>query len=465
MEPDNPQPDLCAVKPRPGPAKPARHQHYAWALLGWLSAISLAAILLLRCYAMLFTVPVRAWDDSYYRNSALDAAAQCSRLHALAGVVLPNSGNLLGTRTVGYESWLVLFLKCLPGLKSERVFQAANVFMFLLQGALWYALVRRVTGRRAFALCTVYIYLSCPLVFGINRWVITENHVTCAATVFVFMAYWLLQPPRDTPRGRWGWLGREVALPLLAGWAVGCFSTLREYALANLAVGVGCILLGLAWRRRWSALAAFSLALAPYLAALAHALPPILKAAGTKSTSTDYYHPFSEMIPFALQNAFGPALAVFLAGGLLITIPRMFRKALFTGKDNENAPLAILWLGLFVLTAFTLWLNVHSVNRSQRYYLPLIVAMLGLIFTGMQLIGNAPNRRNDRPGLAVFLLPYLLGLLVLATWPVSIYQLFIAFDGGKSYAVHPTELTHWNYPLHLRPLTAPNDYHIVRIKK
>jgi len=40
------------------------------------------------------------------------------------------------------------------------------------------------------------------------------------------------------------------------------------------------------------------------------------------------------------------------------------------------------------------------------------------------------------------------------------YDVFYAFDGGRSWAHHPYALEIYNHPLHLRALRGPNDMHI-----
>ncbi|HVN84162.1 MAG TPA: hypothetical protein VMW17_04870, partial [Candidatus Binatia bacterium] len=53
-----------------------------------------------------------------------------------------------------------------------------------------------------------------------------------------------------------------------------------------------------------------------------------------------------------------------------------------------------------------------------------------------------------------------LGLVI--SWGIQIDHLFIRFDHGRSYAVHPTNMECINHPLHLRELTDENDMHVVK---
>jgi hypothetical protein len=50
--------------------------------------------------------------------------------------------------------------------------------------------------------------------------------------------------------------------------------------------------------------------------------------------------------------------------------------------------------------------------------------------------------------------------LILISWGSLFYQLFIAFDGGKTYAHHAFRLEYYNYPLHLRSLRNSQDTYI-----
>lgn len=50
--------------------------------------------------------------------------------------------------------------------------------------------------------------------------------------------------------------------------------------------------------------------------------------------------------------------------------------------------------------------------------------------------------------------------LIISAWSSSYYQLFFAFDGGKTFAHPAHDLEYYNYPFQLRPLTTPDDMHI-----
>ena len=50
--------------------------------------------------------------------------------------------------------------------------------------------------------------------------------------------------------------------------------------------------------------------------------------------------------------------------------------------------------------------------------------------------------------------------LVSLSWCVLLWQLLVAFDGGKTYAHAGFRLEYFNYPLHLRKLDGPNDNYI-----
>ena len=49
----------------------------------------------------------------------------------------------------------------------------------------------------------------------------------------------------------------------------------------------------------------------------------------------------------------------------------------------------------------------------------------------------------------------------MASWAFMIYALLFAFDGGKSYRLHPFPLEYYNHPLYLRSLNGPDDMHVI----
>ena len=50
--------------------------------------------------------------------------------------------------------------------------------------------------------------------------------------------------------------------------------------------------------------------------------------------------------------------------------------------------------------------------------------------------------------------------LVAVSWSVLLYQLLVAFQGGKTYAHAAYRLEYYNHPLHLRPLEGPADSYV-----
>src|ERR1051325_5987665 len=97
----------------------------------WLTAmISIGALVILRLYAIFFTVHVVAFDDKGYRRLASNNFESTTFKGAIKDVILPFNGIVYG-RVSDYTSWLALGAKFCPSCDRDNVFHLVNFFIFL----------------------------------------------------------------------------------------------------------------------------------------------------------------------------------------------------------------------------------------------------------------------------------------------------------------------------------------------
>jgi hypothetical protein len=143
--------------------------------------LSLISFFILRIYAIYNTVAIKTWDDVGYRFYALKAASDDLNIPgALQDVIYPNANILDHTRSIGYHSWIVLALKLSLSGDPEKVFQLANLGLLIIQGLIIFHFSYWASQNKNFSGTLTFIYLSSPIVFGLNRWVMTENFVMTA---------------------------------------------------------------------------------------------------------------------------------------------------------------------------------------------------------------------------------------------------------------------------------------------
>jgi hypothetical protein len=422
------------------------------ALLRWMAMLSLVALLALRIYAAFFTVAIHTWDDVWYRGDATTEARAISTFEAGKRLLLPSNLTWHRKKTVGYHSWLVFAMKVSPFRDPEHTWQAVNLIFFVLDGVCVYLLGFWCTRRRTFALAFTTVFLAAPIVFGMNRWVMTENHVIVASLMMATMAAWLLGQP-----ARSGWK-RELIAGAFAGWLFGLFGNLREYALPTLVILSGTVVVGLLWQRRWACLGGFLAAFVPYAVAIGMALGIILRSAIPRAqVDAGFFHPFSEWIPFTVRYSAGITLCL----AILVLLALAARDATarwraVSGPDRLRrfvGPIGgrhILTLGLIGLTlvyvALVVWIRMRGVRAS----IPIVVSLAPLaLVLGYILVDD--SRR---------LLDWCAPALVVCAWSVLLYQLLFAFHHGTTFAHHPANLEYYNHPLHLRALRTPNDMHV-----
>jgi hypothetical protein len=445
-----------------------REGRVADSALRTIGIVSVLAILALRFYAAAWTIPMRTpWDDSTIRLAAKQQSRRETGASAVARLLLPNPPSLLQGRLNGYQRWLVighkLGTRIRPG-SGELAFHVVNFVLLCLQALTlglfaWWA-IRDLAISAGFT----FLWVSAPVVFGMNRWVLTENLVLTAGPILSFLAAWLLarETPGAKPRSR------KARVLLTAGavaYVIGLFSVAREYSTPSYVLIVGSTVLGLALAgRRWEA-AVFASVTACFLAPLASPLAKALRATVTKGGREEWFHPLHEWLPHVSLYTVGPALTVALVVLVVAVVYRSVardaRSPNEAGTDTlsgrvrrELTGLRGLYWAHVILLAFYLVGVLWTRSRVSRLaILPMIVAT-GLALIGIRLFPEVRATLTTARAKSALL------ALVALSWSVLSYQLLVAFDGGKTYAHAAYRLEYYNYPLHLRPLRDAMDSYV-----
>ncbi|MBE9117809.1 hypothetical protein IQ249_18070 [Lusitaniella coriacea LEGE 07157] len=407
---------------------------------------SLIALFALRIYAIYKTVPIVTWDDFLHRKGALQGDYYSSFLGAIDDVIFPNPNLFDGHRSVGYHVWLVLGLKLSLSGNPEETWQLVNLILLGIQGAALFGLSRWATGQSVFAGFVTTLYLSSPIVFGMNRWIMTENFVFTATLIFSFLPALLLTRRFEV---RW----KEILAAIFVAWGIGIFATLREYALPSYFILSFCTVLALLWERRWVAAGFVFAILSGYNITMLYGWKILFRVISQKTTQVEYFHPMPEWIPHIILYAVGSALTILMVVGIGAILWRLFQLNQ-TSLKTRLTGLHIFWMGHLVLIPIYIAAILITDNRPVRAAIPLMMSLLTTILVGLRVV-NLPQRWLNFPQTQAFFI----GLIALS-WVILSHQLFIAFDGGATYAHHATNLEYYNHPLRLRPLEDSNDMHV-----
>lgn len=416
---------------------------------------SLLLCLGLRLYAALYTVPIKTWDDSIHRFLARNSTQQESLWEAVSGVFLPNKTTIIG-RSIGYHSWMVLGRKTLPATISDDVaWQLTNVFLLTLTLGALFACWRLLGTDWFWTLLGLNLVFLAPIVFGINRWLMTEVHLMMALA-FCFLALAMAAGQRFQ-RGPVANAGCDLRTGACVGVLLALASTMREYAIPLFAVFAVAALVLLFLRRRFLAVLAALVILSPYLWALTKTLPVLRKFALEKAGQQAYYNPFGKYVWHTSAHVFGAALTlcVLLSMVLLaIQVFRHWRAHRLVGKTLLGLWSHPLFLPVFILVA---GLGIYiagglTLNTTARNAIPGFCCLCCAVIPLLSVLGNLLGRLQYVGALSSLLL----------AWGVMVFDLWIAFDGGRTYAHHPTNIEFYNHPLHLRLLQGPDDMHVVK---
>ena len=421
--------------------------------------LSLISFFIFRIYAIYSAVAIKTWDDVGYRLYALKAASDDLNIPgALQDVIYPNANILDHTRSIGYHSWIVLALKLSLSGDPEKVFQLANLGLLIIQGIVIFYFSYWASQNKNFSGTLTFIYLSSPIVFGLNRWVMTENFVMTALLIFGFIPFWLLD--RDfRPFYR-----REILIGFLTAWILGIFGSLREYAAPSYLLTSLGTMFALALTKRWDALFGFVIAFFLFFIVLLGGWIELTQFAFLRVTQSEYFHPLSQWFPHFIFNVVGIPLTIFIGViGLLIAYQvrkvlknnpiKIDKKLSFQYFKDNITPLQILWLINVILLIFYSLSILISESRQARSGILILFPLLNVLLISLKMFPST------NPILRSTLSNFFSLLLIACTWMTSYYQLFVAFDGGKSFAHHAYDLEYYNHPLYLRPLLSPDDRH------
>jgi hypothetical protein len=96
---------------------------------------------------------------------------------------------------------------------------------------------------------------------------------------------------------------------------------------------------------------------------------------------------------------------------------------------------------------------IRSDNRVARAGIVFMFSILSFLLIGVRAL-EVPNLIFKKGSVQ-----FLCIILIVCSWCTSYYQLFVAFDGGKTFAFPAYDLEWYNHPYFLRPLNSPDDMH------
>lgn len=453
---------LRSSAPGPGERPPAPLVDSLLLTAGW---VSLVALLGLRLHAALWAVPIwTPWDDAQIRRNARIAARKETTAALAANALTPHAPALLGGRLSGYGDWLALGLKAGERIGSsdmQRVFQLVNVAFFCVQAATVLLFGCWSTRDPPIAVALAFLYASSPIVFGMSRWVLTENLVLTAGPALSLLAASLLAAPADG-RAR----GKAAVAAGAAAYLMGLLGSAREYAAPSYLAIVAVVVASLLAQGRRREGGTFAAVTACFLVPLAAPLGSALVTTLGKAGAALYFHPLRLWVPHVAAFVVGPSLAlVFLAlyaaaarralrrveqGGLRLRASVPGLRTLLLGELRSGLG-ALYWTHWLLLALYVVAI-VWSRNRTARGAIMPMLVTLGLLFLYLRL--HPPSRLRLRTARARAAALCLIG----CSWGVLAYQLFAAFEGGRTYAHAAYRLEYYNYPLHLRPLENLGDH-------
>jgi hypothetical protein len=276
--------------------------------------------------------------------------------------------------------------------------------------------------------------------------------------MFGFIPFWLLD--RDfRPFYR-----REILIGFFTAWILGIFGSLREYAAPSYLLTCLGTIFALALIKRWDALFGFAIAFFLFFIVLLGGWIELTQFTFLRVVQSEYFHPLSQWFPHFIFNVVGIPLTVFMSiVGLLILYQvrkilndhsiKIRKKLSFQHLKDNITPLQILWLINILLLIFYSLSILMSQSRQARSGILILFSLLNVLLISLKMLPST------NPLLRSTLSNFFSLLLIACTWMTSYDQLFVAFDGGKSFAHHAYDLEYYNHPLYLRPLLSPDDKH------
>lgn len=433
-------------------------------ILSCLLVISLLGIFVLRVYAIYDTVAIRTWDDAGYRKYALKAASEnLGLLDAIKDLIFPNAHILDHTRSIGYHSWIVLGLKLSLSGNSEQAFQLSNLGLFVIQAIIIFFFTHWATKNKLFSGTLTFLYLSSPIVLGLNRWVMTENFVMAGLLIFGFIPAVLLSQNYLPFYRRELVDRRELLIGLFLAWMMGIFGSLREYAVPSYVLTSLGTISALIWEKRWDALMGFATIFLMFFGTLLGGWIELWKFVAFRSSQSQYYHTLSEWVPHVILNVIGVPLSLLFLIGCLFFARKTYVYCCTALQKNDGTfnftkpkvtGLKIIWITNGGLTFLYCLLILLSANRVARSAIVPMFSLLNFCLISIKVF-RIHSTIFQNQLMRIFCI-----LLIVCSWSITYYQLFIAFDGGKTFAHPAYGLEYYNYPLHLRQLLSPDDMHV-----
>ena len=313
------------------------------------------------------------------------------------------------------------------------------------------------------AVAFAFLYASSPIVFGISRWVLTENLVLTAGPALALLAASLLSARARTESAH---PAKGRACRGLTAYLMGLLGSAREYAAPSYGVILLVVVTSLLAQKRLAEAATFAAVIACFVVPLAVPLGSALRVTLAKADVSSYFHPLWQWVPHVVAFVVGPSLTLaFLAllaavGGRVV---HSVRRGRLRRRLSANAVCLRLWRELrsgvgalywshWLLLALYVVGIVWSRNRSVRAaILPMLVTFNLLLLYLRRYPSSRRWLRTAQARVAAL-------SLVACSWSVLAYQLFIAFDGGRTYAHAAYRLEYFNYPLRIRPLEKGGDH-------
>ena len=353
------------------------------------ASLSLVAVLALRLYAAFWAVPIQTpWDDALIRRDARIVAGKESTARLLVNALTPGAPPLLAGRVNGYGNWAALGQKLRERAGSpevQRAFQLVNVAFFCVQCATVLLFGYWSTRDAPIAVVVAFLYASSPIVFGISRWVLTENLVLTAGPALALLAASLLSARARTERGT---LRRAVLVAGLTAYLMGLLGSAREYAAPSYGLILLVVVTSLLAQKRLAEAATFAAVIACFVVPLAVPLGSALRVTLAKADVSSYFHPLWQWVPHVAAFVVGPSLTLaFLA--LLATVGgravhsvaggRLRRRLSANGpglrlsRELRSGVGALYWSHWLLLALYVAGI-VWSRNRSVRAaILPMLV--------------------------------------------------------------------------------------------
>ena len=405
---------------------------------------SLVALLLLRFYAAWYCVPVCTWDDSMHREQV--EGTGLSLPQAVRLLTVPTTYNMIRDKTMGYYLWLVMGKHLFSWLGTqgqcsnsteERAWQVVNIVLLFIQLGCVYGLAAWAFEDRMLGLAAATLYFLSPIVFGMNRWVMTENHVMAAFWVAAAAGVFAIR------RG-------TVWAFVLAALAIGSFSTTREYALPFMIMVTGGAIVALYVAHGARSLV-FTAIVVPYYVCATLAAQSSYQIAMAKFLNPEgqagLHYPLVQWVPHCVKESVGPVLTVGIAAAVLFQIVRAVK------APSLRDGLFLFWVALGLVTTATLLACVVTIQRIARSSIPPFMLVSAFV-----LVGFKANQIRLTDWSRRWLYRYVLVGLVIS-WGFMLYQLFVRFDQGRSYRHQAGHMEYYNHPFWLRPLRDRTDRH------